>query len=93
MKDDVLMLRQVQSRVAALLSESGRDIARMIRSAFPVLDDGAAHGAIQQVTLEVAADLSLRFTCEYRVFPYRLVQMADESLCSTTVRPMGQSSK
>ena len=47
--------------------------------------------AVQQICLETLGDLFLRFTSEYKEFPYRLLRLLDEGLAETERRDIAKA--
>jgi hypothetical protein len=90
MADGMAGLREVQCRIACLLNEDDddetNDLAAFLRQAFPQSVDKSVFGALQQLCLETLSDLFLRFTCEYRAYPYKLLKLLDTGVAEVDRR-------
>jgi hypothetical protein len=71
-------LKEMQREIVSLLRDDS--VAIFLRDAFPGLPASAVFGGLQQMALEAAGDIFLRFTCEYREFPYKLLRLVQDGV-------------
>ena len=89
MKGTQASLRKAQSSVAAT---SGMDMFSFFRSTFPSHPTELIAEAVQTLGLETLGDMYLRFTCEYRAFPFPLVLLVQEGVPEARRRAVANAS-
>eukprot|EP00972_Heterocapsa_arctica_P023926 3524451-Heterocapsa_arctica.AAC.1 len=78
MGGNVSKLKEMQREIVSLLRDDS--VANFLRDAFPGLPASAVFGGLQQMALEAASDIFLRFACEYREFPYKLLRLVEDGV-------------
>ena len=91
MKDDLLALRTLQSRIVRVL-DLGSGPAHFLQAAFARLPPTNVYEALQHQVLETLGDLHIRFTCVYLGPACELVKMSfdDDKVPPAEKRAIGQ---